>query len=230
MEEREAILYEEPFEYVRRYVQPKRAGNKRAAYRERWWIHGEARPEMRAALAKRDRYVATARVAKHRMFVWFPPENLPDCQLIVFARDDDFFLGMLHSCFHELWSRRVGTQLREKESGFRYTPSTCFETFPFPWAPTTPLGKLTRAQEEQRTAIAQAARTLDGQRREWLGDQSDPKRTLTALYNARPAWLTNAHAALDEAVAAAYGWPADLPDDEVITRLLALNQVRAPSR
>jgi hypothetical protein len=27
-----------------------------------------------------------------------------------------------------------GTQLREKESGFRYTPTTCFETFPFPFS------------------------------------------------------------------------------------------------
>lgn len=229
MEEREAMLYEQPYEYVRRHVLPKRAGNKRAVYRERWWIHGEARPEMRAALAKRDRYIATTTVSKHRVFVWLPPETLPDHQLIVFARDDDWFFGLLHSRYHHLWALRVGTQLREKESGFRYTPTTCFETFPFPWPPSTPLSKLTRIQEKQRTVIAQAARTLDAQRNEWLGDRSDPKRTLTALYNAQPTWLRQAHAALDETVAAAYGWPGDLPDDEVIARLLALNQVRAIS-
>lgn len=53
------------------------------------------------------------------------------------------------------------------------------------------------------------------------------KRTLTALYNERPTWLDNAHRALDEAVAAAYGWPDDLPDEEMLARLFALNQERA---
>jgi hypothetical protein len=55
-------------------------------------------------------------------------------------------------------------------------------------------------------------------------------RTLTKLYNARPAWLANCHEKLDAAVAAAYGWPADLPDSEILERLLALNLVRATSR
>ena len=53
------------------------------------------------------------------------------------------------------------------------------------------------------------------------------KRTLTNLYNDRPAWLANAHAKLDAAVAAAYGWPAELNDDEILSRLLALNLARA---
>ena len=52
-------------------------------------------------------------------------------------------------------------------------------------------------------------------------------RTLTNLYNARPTWLDNAHRALDEAVADAYGWPADLADEEVLERLLALHLERA---
>jgi hypothetical protein len=53
------------------------------------------------------------------------------------------------------------------------------------------------------------------------------KRTLTNLYNERPAWLAHAHAKLDAAVAAAYGWPADLSDEEILERLLALNLKRA---
>jgi len=56
------------------------------------------------------------------------------------------------------------------------------------------------------------------------------KRTLTNLYNQRPAWLQDAHRALDEAVAAAYGWPADLSDDEVLKRLLDLNLARAAAQ
>ena len=53
------------------------------------------------------------------------------------------------------------------------------------------------------------------------------RRTLTKLYNERPAWLANAHASLDAAVAAAYGWPADLSDEDVLARLFAFNQERA---
>ena len=227
MDECEALLYEQPYAFVQCHVWPVRGWHKLSVRRHCWWIHAHARPEMRIAVAKRDRYIATIMVSKHRVFVWLPPETLPDYHLIVFARDDDWFFGVLHSRFHENWALRLSTQLRKKKSGFRYTPKTCFETFPFPWPPATPLGKLTRAQDEQRTAIAQAARSLDALRCDWLGGRTDRKRTLTALYNDRPAWLKDAHAALDEAVAAAYGWPSDLPDDEAVARLLALNRQRA---
>ena len=57
--------------------------------------------------------------------------------------------------------------------------------------------------------------------------EGSPRRTLTNLYNARPAWLDLAHRALDAAVLAAYGWPKDLTDDEILARLLALNLERA---
>ena len=49
------------------------------------------------------------------------------------------------------------------------------------------------------------------------------KRTLTNLYNERPAWLDLAHKKLDAAVAAAYGFPADLTDEQILEKLLALN-------
>ena len=75
--------------------------------------------------------------------------TLPDHQLIAFTADDDYTFGVLHSRPHEIWARRMGTQLREVESGFRYTPTTCFETFPFP-----------RPTAEQRAAVADAAKHL----------------------------------------------------------------------
>jgi hypothetical protein len=185
---------------------------------------------MRIALAKRDRFIATPAAGRSLVFVWLEPDVLPDRSLIVFARDDDYFLGVLHSRCHEVWTRWVAGQDQDPKAGFRYAAATCFETFPFPWPPAKPLGKLTRVQEDQRTTIGQIARAFDAQRGEWLGDRADKKRTLTALYNARPAWLIDAHALLDEAVAAAYGWPADLTDDELVRRLLALNQERASGR
>jgi hypothetical protein len=81
-------------------------------------------------------------------------------------------------------------------------------------------------------AIAQAAQSLVEMRERWLSaeDMSEAerkKRTLTNLYNARPTWLDLAHKKLDAAVFAAYGWPADLSDDELLARLLALNLARA---
>ena len=71
-------------------------------------------------------------MAKHRVFAWFQWPVITDDQTVVFAREDDCFFGVLHSRVHEVWTRVQGTQLRERESGFRYTPSSCFETFPFP--------------------------------------------------------------------------------------------------
>ena len=229
MTEQQAALYERPFEYIREHVKPLRATNNRRVYRERWWIHGEARPEMRASLAKCERFIVTPRVAKHRLFVWLPQPILPDSALIAFARDDDFFFGILHSRLHEIWTLAQGTQLRERESGFRYTPTSCFETFPFPWSPALPVGALSRAQAGYHAAISAAAATLDRLRSEWQGDRSDQERTLTRLYNAKPAWLTNAHTALDAAVAGAYGWQPDIGDAEILARLLHRNSTQRPA-
>jgi hypothetical protein len=106
--------------------------------------------------------------------------------VVAIARGDDYTFGVLHSRIHEAWARGMGTQLREVESGFRYTPTTCFETFLFP-----------RPSDAQRDAIAEAARELDRLRNGWLNppglsDADLARRTLTSLYNARPTWLAQA--------------------------------------
>ncbi len=252
LSESEAAAYETPFEYLVEHVQPIRSKNRRKAYRERWWLHVEPRPAMREALAPLHRFIATPAVAKHRLFVWLSAPTLPDHALFVFARDDDYAFGVLHSRAHELWSLRMGTWLGVGNDP-RYTPTSTFETFPFPWPLNTPDDALTAEQCAQRDAIGKAARALDTARRRWLNPpewvraeadvlSSLPprllpvnedaakqlrKRTLTNLYNARPAWLANLHHALDLAVFAAYGWPAELEDDEILERLLALNLERA---
>jgi type II restriction/modification system DNA methylase subunit YeeA len=229
MPEEEAAQYEQPFAHVLREVKPKRDANKRASYREKYWIHVEPRPAMRAALGTLARYIATTTVSKHRLFAWLAKAVLPDHQLIVFAREDDYFFGVLHSKVHELWARRQGTQLREVESGFRYTPTTCFETFPFPWPP-----RKEPADDPRVRAIAEAAKDLVEKRDRWLNPEgaSEPelkKRTLTNLYNQRPTWLDLAHEQLDDTVLDAYAWPRDLTDDQILERLLALNLDRARS-
>jgi type II restriction/modification system DNA methylase subunit YeeA len=227
MPETVAASYQVPFQHVVEHVLPVRRKSKRAAYRERYWIHGESRPGMRQALAGKVRYIGTPTVSKHRLFIWIDSKILPDQQLLVFAREDDYFFGVLQSKIHELWARRQGAQLREEESGFRYTPTTCFETFPLPWSPgKEPVDDL-RVQ-----AIAAAAKDLVEKRDRWLNPEGASeadlkKRTLTNLYNQRPTWLDLAHKKLDQAVLDAYAWPHDLTDDQILERLLALNLERA---
>jgi type II restriction/modification system DNA methylase subunit YeeA len=226
MPEHEAALYEVPFEYVRQHVKPLRDANNRATYRERWWLHVEPRPGMRAALQPLHRFICTPTVAKHRLFVWSDGIALPDHQLIVFAREDDYFFGVLHSKPHELWALRMGTWLGVGNDP-RYTPTTTFETFAFPWPPgCEPAG------DPRVEAITRAARELVEQRDRWLNPEGASeaelkRRTLTNLYNERPTWLDLAHRRLDRAVLDAYGWPHDLSDDEILARLLALNLERA---
>ncbi|MDA8217231.1 MAG: N-6 DNA methylase [Dehalococcoidales bacterium] len=223
----QAAQYELPFKHVLAHVYPVRSKNRRAAYAKRWWQYAEARPGMRQALAGQVRFLATPEVAKHRVFVWVRSDVLCNQQTLVFAREDDYTFGVLQSRPHELWARRLGTQLREAESGCRYTPTTTFETFPFPW----PLGQ--EPMDDPRVkAIAEVARELVEKREAWLNppglsEEQKKSLTLTNLYNKRPTWLDLLHRRLDEAVFDAYGWPRDLGDDEILARLLALNLERS---
>ncbi len=214
----EAALYEQPFAHVAEHVKTARAAGRPS--RSEWWLHMRPCPSMRAAVGRLSRFAATPTVAKHRLFVWLDGSVLPDHQLVVFARDDDYFLGVVQSAIHEQWSRRRGTQLRDAESGCRYTPTTCFETFPFP-----PFAGGIGSPAEYdalrlRERIASAAATLVRLRDGWLnpvGSDGKPalsgpelkRRTLTNLYNVRPTWLEHAHFELDFAVLAAYGWPEE---------------------
>lgn len=174
---------------------------------------------------------------------------MPSDALVAIARDDDYFFGVLHSRLHEVWSLRMGTWLG-KGNDPRYTPTTTFETFPFPWSP--------GAEDTSHPAharISAAARQLHTERDAWLNPSDDAiksgsrlkDRTLTHLYNALAVYrggpgngtkrdaadfaprLDELHRELDEAVCEAYGWPLDtLKDDEaILRRLLALNLERA---
>jgi hypothetical protein len=162
--EEEAVLYEAPFEYIRQHVRPGRA-TARSGDRTgvRWWLHQRPRPAMRNALDRLPRYLGTARVAKHRLFVWLKGTTLPDVQIIAFARDDDYFFGVLHSRAHELWALRMGSSLEDRP---RYTPTTCFETFPLPWRPgEEPAGDLrVEAIAETRAAWTNSGATTWTQR------------------------------------------------------------------
>jgi hypothetical protein len=307
--ENDASCYDKPWQYVSAYVRPARARNRDDKLRRLWWIHRRSGDGVREVAMCLDRLIITPMVSKHRIFTFIPAIVQPDKTTYSFARSDDLFFGVLHSRFHEVWALAQGTQLREKASGFRYTPTTCFETFPFPpgvipepraLPPGSPLAGIAAAAKDlndlrerwlnppewTRAENLEFPASVDGPWRRALVDpQGEPlcvhetgvgwtprdlfeadrsvrlaseaakrgrglatarltrlvardaacavrlkDRTLTKLYNARPAWLANCHAALDAAVAAAYGWPADLPDDAILERLLALNLAQASGR
>ena len=179
------------------------------------------------------------------------------CRLVqvVITRDDDTTFGILHSRVHEVWSLATCSWHGDGEEGGRptYNGQSCFETFPFPEGLTLDIPAAQYAGDPRALKIAAAAMRLDELRNNWLNppdlvvhvpevvkgypDRILPKdeaaaqalkqRTLTNLYNKRPSWLNNAHRDLDEAVAEAYGWKSDIPDDEMLTKLLALNMARA---
>jgi hypothetical protein len=144
----------------------------------------------------------------------------------VFARDDDYFFGILQSRPHEIWSLIKGGRHGVGNDPI-YNLGRCFETFPFPWPPgKEPTG------DPRIQAIVTAARELVEKRDAWLNppglsEKELKQRTLTNLYNKRPTWLALAHEKLDTAVFVAYGWPHDLTDEQILERLLALNLERA---
>ena len=173
--------------------------------------------------------------------------------MIVVARDDDTTFGILHSRFHECWSLRRCSWHGAGNDPV-YNPTTIFETFPFPAGLTPDVPAAEYAADPRAIAVAEAARRLVELRDRWLNppewvewaDEPVPgyplrptprdedaakalrKRTLTNLYNDRPQWLTDAHAVLDAAVAAAYGWPADVADDDILDRLLISVSQKTP--
>jgi hypothetical protein len=232
-----------------------RSGARDQHARLRWWEPYWPRPEMRRQIQKVPRYIVTPETAEHRLFVWMSYPTLPDKNLIVIPRDDDSIFGILQSRIHECWVTVMGNRMG-KGNQRRYNNSTCFETFPFP--------EDFLSSSENSNAFAHtiqlSAQRLNELRESWLTpsdlvklvDEHTPdfprrilptneeaadilnKRTLTNLYNDRPAWLEHAHRELDRAVAAAYGWQDDfdngvLTDDEILKRLFELNQTRAKS-
>lgn len=253
--ETNAALFEIPYQHVLGLVKPSRVGDREKQTARIWWRFQRPRPALRKALEPLSRYFVTPVVSKHRIFVWLPINVLPSNLLDAFARDDDTTFGILHSQFHEFWTLRMCTWLGVGNDP-RYTPSTTFETFPFPDGLTPNIPAADYAADPRAQAIAEAARELSELRENWRNpadlvkivpevvpgypDRILPKgeasakelkkRTLTNLYNARPTWLDNAHRKLDEAVAGAYGWAADLSDDEILKRLLELNLERAAAQ
>jgi len=252
LQEDAASYYEQPFEYVLKNVKEFRQKSRRENYKKYWWRFAEHRPGLRSALSGLKKCIVTPKVARHRFFRFVDVVMAADNLVIIIAKEGHETFGILESRFHRNWAMKAAFYIGVGNDP-TYTPTTCFETFPFPEGLTPDIPAERYADDPRAQAIAAAARELDEKREAWLNppdlvvrvpevvpgypDRILPKddraaailkkRTLTNLYNERPAWLDGLHRRLDAAVAAAYGWPADIPDDEALARLFALNQERA---
>lgn len=202
-------------------------------YASKWWAYAKPRPEMRKALKGLKRYIATVETAKHRWFTFLDTRILPDQKIRVVASDDAYLAGVLSSRFHVIWALATGGLVGPTPT---WTNTTCFDPFPFPADVPEPLKDKIRAEAE----------ALDALRKRVLAEHEE--LTLTKLYNVLEALkhgraLTDVergihdkglvtlicqhHDAIDALVAQAYGWEVDLADEDILTRLVALNKARA---
>jgi hypothetical protein len=206
--------------------------NNRQSYKELWWVFGEPRSDLRPALEKMPFYLATPVTQKHRFFLKIDSEIIPDDALMCFAVDDMGLLGILSSRIYIAWFKANGSTLENRP---RFIKSRCFDPFPFP-----------DASDPLKAKIRASAEELDALRKQVQAEH--PGLTLTQIYNVLEKLragqaltdedetiktnglvliLKEFHDRLDSLVAEAYGWPADLSDEEILARLVALNAERA---
>jgi len=216
------------------HVYKDRQTARRRNHREKWWLYGESRPGMRAALSGLTRYIATVETTKHRAFVFVSPNVLPDQKLRVVASAKAHHLAVLSSHIHVIWATSTGGDLGPTPV---YNNTVCFDPFPFP--------DLTdKLALESR--LADLGERLDKHRKDRQAEH--PKLTLTNLYNVLGKLrageeingkdkriydegligsLGQIHESINVATSEAYGWPSDLTNKETLKRLVSLNRERA---
>jgi len=203
-------------------------------YRERWWMFGKPRPELRKALHGLRRFIVTPETAKHRFFVFVGSNVLPDNMLTAIATEDAVHLAVLSSRTHVVWALAAGGRLGVGNDP-RYNKTRCFDPFPFP-----------RLSDRASERIGKVAETLDSHRKNRQSFHTG--LTMTAMYNVLDklrsgepltakdkviheqglvSVLRQLHDDVDSAVFDAYGWPHGLTDEEILERLVALNAQRA---
>ena len=227
------------YQWLLERVKPERDANRDQQFREKWWLHGRSRGEIRRALAGLPRYIATVETAKHRAFQFLDASILPDHMLIAIAVNDALALGVLSSQLHIEWALATGGTLEDRP---RYNKSRCFETFPFP-------DEDTGLTPQLRERIAHLAEQIDAHRKRVLAPEAgNTGLTLTGIYNVLAALregraltakektqhaqglvgvLRELHDELDTAVLAAYGLPATASTDDILAHLVQLNTQRA---
>lgn len=225
---------------VEEKVKPERDKQKRKALRERWWQYAEKRPGLKAATTGLERVlVAGAQASAQYAFTFLRTGQVFAQGLAVIALETDASFCALQSRPHEVWARFFGSSMKDD---LRYTPSDCFETFPFPegWRDDPALDNAGRAYYEHRAQLMVA--NSQGLTQTY-NRFHDPYETDPGILR-----LRELHAEMDRAVLAAYGWNnvstaceflldyegakpryrwPDEVRDEVLARLIELNVERA---
>ena len=225
--------FPEVYQHLLYTVKPQRDEVRRDAHKKKWWIFGEPRATLRPALDGLRRYIATVYVSKYKIFMFVDGEIMPDDGLIAIGSDDAYLLGVLSSKIHNSWALATGGRMGVGNDP-RYNNSRCFDPFPFP-----------DAAPAQKALIRELAEQLDAHRKRQQAQYAT--LTLTDLYNVieklrsgetltvkdhiinqqgLASVVLSLHQQLDAAVADVYGWPVDLPEAEILTRLVKLNQER----
>ena len=216
--------------------------------KERWWLWGRYTPALFAVTGGIEKLLALSRVGQHASLAFLPSHMVYAESVIVFPFQTFDAFCVLQSRPHDLWARFFGSSMKDD---LRYTPSDCFETFPFPdgWDTDGSLEAAGRAYYDYRAALM-------------VGNDEGMTKTYNRFHDVyetdhRIVELRELHTAMDRAVLDAYGW-TDIPTecdylldyeideatwgrkkkpyryrwpdtvrDEVLTRLLALNAERA---
>ena len=218
---REASAYPDLLEIIRTRVKPDRDRANRKAYRERWWRYAELCSGLYRGVSALDRCLAASRVSKYLLFAFQPISQVFSESLNVFAYEDFFRFSCLQSRVHLPWAWAWSSSMK---TDLRYTPSRCFETFPFPHPPI-----------EQQAVVADAGEAFYAHRSDVMLDRQEG---MTQVWNrlldededgADIVELRRLRDVMDHAVLAAYGWDDLDPDDdrEIVIRLRKLNLERA---
>jgi hypothetical protein len=215
-------------------VKPERDSSPRDTYRKNWWLFGEKRPAMRAAISGLSRYIAICRTAKHFVFQFVDADVVVESKVVAIVHPDALVLGVLSSRPHVVWA--IGTGSRHGVGNdLTYNNSLCFETFPFP---------ICSGASAER--IRDIAERLDLHRKRQMAQHhaltiTDIYNVLAKLHAGEPlsekeksvheqglvSLLGHVHSELNAAVFDAYGWPHSLSDDEILRRLVELSRERA---
>lgn len=208
----QAMRYPAALEIVRQQAKEARENSNSYSRNPHWWQFLWPRPDFRREAADLPRFIAGTATAARIFFCWCDASWRPSNSTNVFALSTDYAMGVLSSRIHTEWARARSSTLEDR---IRYTPSSAFETFPWP-----------AASEIQRSAIADLTVELLRERQAICVDEGIG---LTELYNRVDDGAYRDLAALggrlDRAVADAYGWPPTIAEDprESNRRLLVRN-------
>jgi hypothetical protein len=234
-----AMQYPDCFRIVEEKVKPERMklmgrnpiGTKRAT---KWWLYGSDAKELYRTIAGMERVLVRSRIANMHSMCWVPGKWVYSEQTVVFAGCP---FSLMQSTLHEVWSRQYASSMR---TDLRYTPSDCFETFPFPPFSVSSVSSVANLGEQYHEHRRQTMLARQEGLTKTYNRFHDPDETSADIQT-----LRQLHVEMDNAVAAAYGWSdvdlghgfhetkqglrytiSEAARREVLARLLQLNHER----